>query len=440
MSSVKFQDPYYVEVVNATLISGDGQKNVNLKDYMLSISIVEDLFTPYIHCEINIFDHTSLATNFPLVGEEFFNITFYTDKEQQTTYNFLIYKNISGGFSETNKMQYYTLVGVSVDRIIDSGINFSKSFNGLSYAGIVDSIFNDYFSSLNKKIFIEPTKGVQKFIVPGISPFSAINLCRRRSVPVREPYSPYIFFQNQEGFNYVSLETLYRNALAKPESRILHSYVQKLPKANVEERSVSPLDNLTMGDNSINDVISFDVVEKYNTLDKVKNNVYSGTVSYFDITTKSFSLGKEHNINKNKNNFALGNSKGEFNTSSFIQKFLLGKTSGPVIPVDSARVFDGSTIDYLPDAYGSIKAYLELMIQERLFINIYGNNQIKAGDRFNFGAVLPNGALDPTTGGSYLISSLKHIITFETQPRYIIAMECIRGNFMLPIGEIVNAR
>jgi hypothetical protein len=439
MSSIKFQDPYYVEVDNAVLTSSDGSKNVDLKDYLISISIVEDIYSHFIHCELNIYDYESLSTSFPLLGEEYFRITFYTDKQEQTTYDFLMYKNIAGGFSDTNKMQYYTLVGVSLDKVIDSGLSISKSYSNLSYAGIVDKIFNDYFSKLNKRIFIEPTKGIQKFIVPGISPFQAVELCKKRSIPVKEPYSPYLFFQNQNGFFYTTFDGLYKSAAASDSTKILHSFVQKLPRSDIEERSVSPLDNLTLGDNSINDVISFDVVEKYNTIDKIKNNAFYGTTRYFDVTTKSFSV-KEFNVNKYKNNYKLGNNGGEFNTGPFINNFLNAKSAGPLIPVNSARVFDGSTVDYFPDAYSSMQAYLELIIQERVNVNIYGDNKIKAGDSFNLGAILPNGKLDPTVGGSYLISTVKHLITFDTQPRYINSLECIRGNFMMPIGDIVNAR
>lgn len=427
-------DSFHVNLESVILASRDGSKTLNLKDYIYSISIVEDVFSPFIHCEINVFDYNYISTKFPLIGEEFLSITFSADK-QQTTFNFLVYRNSFGGFNDTNKMQYYTLFGTTLPYALDGAIKVSKSFSNLSYGEIVNNLFNSYFSNSQKIIKVEPTKGIHKFIVPGISPFSAISLCKKRSVSVKEPYTPFLFFENQEGYNFVSVNTLFGNSLQLPGAQIRHAFVNNLPGQDEKERSLSPLSTNVVAENTINDVLSFDVVDKYNTVDKLRHNVFYSSVRFFDLTTKALNT-KEFKLSDSKNKFFLGNG-GEFNTPFLTDELSRGfSISGPLTVVDTGRVFDQSSVDFYPDALASMNAYKELMLQERVTINIYGDNTIKAGDVFNFVAVLPTGKLDPTVAGNYLIISLKHLITIDSQARYIQALECVKGNYIDDIGGL----
>jgi len=426
------KDAFHVDLKSATLISGNSEKFLDLKDYILSISVVEDIFSPYVHCELNIFDYNYITTKFPLIGEEYFSLVFSSDGQEETKYDFLIYRNSLGGFNDTNKMQYYTLYGTTLPYAIDGAIRVSKSFNNQSYAEIVSNLFNDYFK---KTIKVEPTKGVQRFIAPGVSPFTAIDLCKKRSISVKEPYTPYVFFENQKGYNYVSVNALFNTSIRSPSSKILHYYVNTLNAGDDQERSLSPMSLNVVGPNALNDVLTFDIIDKYNTVDKMRNNVFYSSARFFDITTKSFSV-KEFDLNKKKETFLLGNG-GEFNTPRFVQALSKGfSASGPFTVVSTARAFDQSSVDFYPEAMASMNAYKELMLQERVSINIYGDSTMKAGDSFKFGAVLPTGKLDPTVSGNYLIISLKHIITIDSQPRHITAIECIRGNYIDDIGDI----
>ena len=57
---------------------------------LLSVDIYEDIYTPYVYCEILIIDYNKLASSLPLMGEEFFTIRFKTSEGQFISYTFYL--------------------------------------------------------------------------------------------------------------------------------------------------------------------------------------------------------------------------------------------------------------------------------------------------------------------------------------------------------------
>jgi hypothetical protein len=60
----------------------------------------------------------------------------------------------------------------------------------------------------SKKIDVQQTKGIQKVLVQSQQPFDAISMLRKRSISIDNKSSSYVFFENQEGFHFKTLEKL----------------------------------------------------------------------------------------------------------------------------------------------------------------------------------------------------------------------------------------
>lgn len=429
-------DNYSVDVHNCFIVSADGSVVKDIKNNILSVNIVEDIFTPFIACDVAIIDYNQLSETFPLVGEEYFIINFSKDggkgqEIKQTSYTFLLYKQSQIGVGENNRYQGYVLHGISYARVADANVYFSQSFHG-KYSNMVESIFNQYFSSTGKNIVVEPTKGVQKYVVPITNPMVAINALRKRALSEKEPYTPYLFFENQEAYYFTSIHTLFTNALTKQKAKIKHYYVN----AFIAEGQKTPLTDPTIiiGQNALNDVISLNILHKYDTMSKARNNTFSMTSKYFDLTTKAF-VRIPFNLSEKQKSFFLGN-QNKTNTDAFQNKLEGIGIGGPYTVVDIGRVADGCSQDFYPDAMASMSAYTDLILQDRVVVNMYGDNNIKAGDAINLAITNIDGKLDPSLAGNHLISSVKHMITFDTQPRYIVSVECLKGSYITEIGKM----
>lgn len=431
-------DNFSVNLENVFIVSKDGSKTLDIRNNVLSISIVEDIFSPYITCHVGVLDFDQISTKFPLVGQEYLVINFSKDKGttseyKQSSYTFLIHTQTESGIGENNKFQGYVLRGVTVERFLDQSLTFSKGYHS-SYGEMVRNIFNEYFGSLGKEIRIEPTQGIQKFVVPYASPLQAIDIIRKRCISTSEPYTPYLFFQNRDNYIFSSYNTLFTNALQTERSKIVHYYTNNI--AENEDRSPGFTSSIVIGENAINDILSLSILSKYDTLDIVDNDAFSSVSSTFDLTTKSY-IRRNYRLS-DKRGFFLGN-RAPLYTTNFITELENLGSSGPYSISDVVgRYSDGNSQDFLPEAITSMKSYITLAMQEKMILNVYGDNNFKAGDSIFLGVTTFDGKFDPSLTGNHLISTVRHVITLDSQPRYITALECLKGSYFRPVENFDN--
>ena len=65
----------------------------------------------------------------------------------------------------------------------------------------------------NKKLVVEKTSGIRKFVAPNVRPFDFIKTMTRESISTINRSSHYLFFENLRGFHFVSLQNLYKEAI-----------------------------------------------------------------------------------------------------------------------------------------------------------------------------------------------------------------------------------
>ena len=84
--------PGKVTIILAQIYNNLGAMDV--VNNLLSIDIYEDIYTPYVYCELVVIDYNKLASSLPLMGEEFLMISFKTEDGQVITYRFYLYQQI----------------------------------------------------------------------------------------------------------------------------------------------------------------------------------------------------------------------------------------------------------------------------------------------------------------------------------------------------------
>lgn len=439
-SEFKSFDEYSVDVDGIFLVSADGSKPLDIKNFVISLSIVEDILNPFISCHIVVMDFDDIAASYPLIGQEYLIVNFTKKKGgvyRQSSFTFLLYSQTKGGVGENNKFQGYVLNGVTIERFRDKSLSFSRSFHD-TYSGMISKIFDLYLKNTGKELFVEPTQSVQKYISPFISPLEAIEVIRKKSVSKKEPYTPFLFFQNQERFVFSSYNTLFSNSLSDPNAKKVHYYSNSL-HPNPADRSASPLASQVVDTDSINDILSVSILNKYDTVKLMDNNTFSSTAFLFDLTTKSYRR-PSYKLSSKENSFNFGN-PGRFLKNSFTNELENRGSPGSYYVTDViGRYSDGSAKDPFPEAVSSMMSYLEIATHERVVVNLYGDNNFKAGDAIKLGIVGiqyddDTLQLEPTLSGSYLISTVRHMITFDSQPRYVVSLECLKGNYLKDIEE-----
>lgn len=273
MNTLQFAGDVFIEKLVVTTSAGKYQ---DITNQVIGIQIFEDIFSPFITGSLVIKDSLDLVNMFPLVGEERLDMKITTPA--------LITGNMEYKFAIT-KMTNRTIIGdrltgyelhfISIESIVDVNIKISKTYSG-KCSDIVKTLLTDSEFGLNsdKTIIIEETSNRTKYTSNYWSVIKNINYMADTSVNTN--YSPsFLFFENRNGFNFVSLETLYENAIY--QEFVYDNYIRDVKSNGNSSR------NITEDYKRIKNIkvpVSFDYIKRN------QDGLYGSRMYTYDITTK----------------------------------------------------------------------------------------------------------------------------------------------------------
>jgi hypothetical protein len=420
--------PSDVTIEEISISSFNKEKSYTLINYANQIDIFESIYSPVIFAELQIQDSDGLYSRFPLIGQEFIDISFSTPGSEPTKYKFMTRgAPVNMQLNNNLKSATYTLKLVSVDALFNltaSSLNNKGEFVPKvvkdNVTGIVKDILKEDLK-VKVPIHVSNTKGVFQFAIRyGVStdtgphnPFKWIDYLRKgyaRSAKYES--DAFNFFLNKHGYFFITKEQLVENgvkALAKNESdkRFFFDTTRNEDNRNVRMRDILAYNHR----NNISD-----------TIDYISSGGFSGLASSLDTLTfgvKTSIYGD--NIGADKFQKTDENAGNQF-TSDFSRMF--GKTI-PISRLVSTRG-DLAETNYIEKLVKSqaLSAKMEL---NKLEIEVYGDSELAAGDVIE--VTLPS-AMSATEesqemrlySGNYLVSYLRHMILNGNRPQHVISM------------------
>jgi hypothetical protein len=191
------------------IITSDNQL-VDVSDQVMHLNFYESIFSPCVTGDIVFGDGLSLSTVFGFQGNEI--VYLYLDKPSDPPNPikkyFRLYKS-SNRTAESQSIQNYKLNFCSEELILSSQFYVRKSYRGTTIDKIILDILNSYLKVDSSKIdsnnFEKPSAS-DSFIVPRMRPLEAILWLASRAYGNNR--NNYFFFENRDGFNFVSYEKL----------------------------------------------------------------------------------------------------------------------------------------------------------------------------------------------------------------------------------------
>ena len=392
---------------------------LNILPQVITMNVYEDLTKPTLYAEFIMQDAIDIPGNFPIVGEEMIEVQFITPAEgysTPTTYTFQVIEITDMVEQPDKSYSNYIIRAVSYQHIKNTQRMVMQSYDDFIHS-IVKSIMKDYLDTelgtpLRKDVFIEETKDTVKLTIPKLRPFAAIDFIRKRSISKDNAKSIFLFYENKEGFNFFTLDSLVkigRDQEKRPFYRVPES-------TNVTENSA---DSFSYDKQEFRTIETYEIIVRQSTYKKISGGGLKNTVKSFDITSKKFT--QRDNLLKDNTPITM-DAKGQLSVSNLlINKF---KDSG-VESVSATTVDIGSN---LIDSFGA-KEILE---------SFFGENAIRIlvpGDSdMTIGRIIEVELPDLSTGttkrddsrfisGNYLVSKLRHIIAGD---EHKMALECVK--------------
>lgn len=365
----------------------------------MDLEIIEDIYNSCISGYISIIDTIGLKEFFPIIGEEKIKITFTTDENEFLYFNneFYIIKisNEENITSKSKIVKGLKLYFTSIEQLNNHKYKFSKSYNHQNVSDIFNDIFNNLLNS-KKDTNIEETKNSINFVMPYWNPFKSINFLCKHALSKKYNDPGYIFFQDKEKFNFISIISLLKNNDKKYEV-VLHDIKQN------EKKTVGYIGN----------VEEYKQIRTVDILKSLKEGTRGNTVYTWDLSLKSYikntiDFEKSH-TNTNIGNYTLFKKDEIYNNSNIdiFNNFINDRIVG--------------TLEYQNQIHEQTKINLRnriiyKLIEENLIsVIIAGNSDLTAGKLVDvkYRSADKNEMLNEMLNGIMLIKSLKHKINMS---------------------------
>jgi hypothetical protein len=406
-------------IVSLNMLSGQFI-TIDLKPSMIELSIYEDIYSNFISGEIMIVDAQGYVEKMGMQGNEYIRISFGKDDNKDIRIDkiFRVYK-----ISSRQKMSGYDADGYVIhfcsdEVILSEQYRISKAYSNKVVSDMIYDILKTHLKVPDNKLNvnnIQKSKGLYNFVIPNFKPFEALNWLSMYAQPASADAigSDMILYENGEGYNFASLQTLFKK---KEFFRYQYRPKNVSPKefCDDEHQVFNVLGyEITNSFNSVEGVSSGMFANRLMTLDPLAQRYLKTDFNYKDYQEKAGSLNKNPIVNNMENRF--GDALYESPEGCF--KLAFGNKNQ-------------SSIDYIKNRPGSVngdiyaetflsqrKSQLALANYTRMKIFISGDPNVTIGNTIKFDLLTQNPATpdepkeyDEQYSGKYLITAVRHLI------------------------------
>ena len=251
---------------------------------LLSTVIVQNLYNPNIEMSMTISEGKGHLTSFNqkgLQGQEFVafkatkpGLEDPTGKPAPTEVDLQFWcrsvEDIS--FGDKGDTQTYQLNCLTKESILNAFSSVNQSYS-TSYSNTANSIFVSHIqkNSIAKKYFKDygdinletrsfdthDSKLVNDFVIPGLKPFNAIDMCARRSFIPSSFANLWTFYQDFDGYHFYNIEQLIKDGKEKadkdPENFVLeYNVIQDKESSSRIDRQVHKISGVEGSDTYLN--------------------------------------------------------------------------------------------------------------------------------------------------------------------------------------------
>jgi hypothetical protein len=406
----------------------------DLKDSMIEITYFEDIFSNTITGRLILGEAEGFIEKLHLNGNEFIRLTFTkaSDKHFIIDVLFRIYKISDRQLVNNMQTEGYILYFCSEELILSEQYKVSKSYPQTKISDIVTDITKNYLKVPgNKQVNVEDTKGIYDFVVPNFKPFEAINWLSTYAQSSGKGVfgSDMLFFENNKGYNFSSLQTLFNQSPYRT-----YNYEPKnidTKDQPIQDKMYSVLSYKFMNTiDTLGAINSGQFANQLITVDPLLQRYITTNFNYSDYFEKSQSLNKYPIVNDMENR--VGDKI--YETPQAVIKVSPGNHGQKDVPFIGNK--PGS---YAHDIFAEVyipnrTAQLTLSNYNKIKLVIDGDPGALAGYVINFNllSLTPKSTdkkPDDFYSGQYLISAVKHSINIGG---YTTVLEIVKDSVVKP--------
>lgn len=401
-----------IKIKSISIETHAGKGAIVNHDQIVAIDIFEDMTKPTMFATIVLLDTLDLVTKLPIIGEEKIELVVETPGiTEPTTFKFRCYQVGEIQPSSNGKGVKYTMQCVSEEHLHNSSI-IRYHMDGL----ISDMVERILITSLKtkKSIFQEKTVGIETLNIPKLKPLAAIDFLRQRAVGLNHKMSPYVFFENQYGFNFGTIQGIFEKGLKEVDTVGREFSFKQNPMLSPERQA-----------ESYRSILDFQIIYSGESYKKLQQGAFKMITQTFDLATKKFER-IDFNLEEKLSEMMADKKKTISNSSTWMDEFAQNAPQAFFAIKDSTR----PTLFTLENIAGK-NAFTILLNEDVTRVMVPGDTGLAAGHvvRLNvpeIDGLTSRKKLDTTRTGNYLIVRLRHMISFTQKIKHSIVFDCVQ--------------
>ena len=393
----------------------------NFLEFFGSLDIYQNMFNSFMTADLVILDGASFIEKYNISGNEDFEIEFQGyGRDEAMKYKFKIVEQVANVPINNLRAKQVSFRLVSDEFLTDSSTSISKSYN-VGTKEVVNDIVKSFLKS-NKKIFVEDTKSIPIIIIPYLSPFKALDFLKQRTVSEKYRSSSFLFFENNNGFNFTTVEGVVDRESKK---KIQEFFQSEAISQNIKSGGTSS----DIDSNHL--FFNYTISSSFDLVSTFKNGGLKPNVTQYDLTTKKYQ--SRLFLNDPSTSIFIDNTsnKNPLVSDVVFQQYSQNNSKPLFIPFSKYKDTTNPTTNFIFDTVAERICFSSLFTQKRVYVDIPGNTLLEAGSIINlrvarYDALNSKKELNEMESGLYLVTACKHSITNADSAKYDTHLELMR--------------
>ena len=414
-------------------------KTVDLRQETVEINIYEDILKGGLTGSILVADTHSLITSLPITGEEGLSIKIRTPgfNHENSSLDFtgermFTINKISIRAELSQGSQIYSLSFVSQELMMANRITVSKSYTDNISAMVADILSSEQYIGTKKELFIEPTQGVRKIVIPNSYPYAAINKLADESYSAKNSSPHYLFYEDADGFHFRTLQDLYE----QPSLGMFHygeNFKNNLTSTDFEHKEETII--------YLKRILKFELHNNNDMFENARSGMLASTNIAHDIYSKKYTKEEYNYFDEFETNKRISNtSNPKYSENINLNIYSKGRTF--VNPISTSDGNDANhSGSYTPNKKNEMSfsdrqsRMFEMLKGTSLTATIPGNTATRVGktlilDLPVIGINHDDEVTDKYLSGNFMVQKIRHQFSIPTKQHFIhmqLTKDCIES-------------
>lgn len=413
--------------------SVDGKNKVDVTNSIIFIDYFEDILSPCVTMTMTLMNSASLVNILPIRGGERVVLdvdTAFGNFKLDSEYSMYVYK--ASNINQTTTREMFTLYLVSREGLTNETARCQKKYRGNVKTTVEDILKNVLLTKKYKSDNIEGTANSYSFIGNQKKPFHILTWLCPKAIPQYDGgvsgggrsgeakgTAGFLFYENKDGFNFKSIDSLVSNAKVGAASADLKD-IPYYFYSQINE-SKKEINNLK--------ILNFNFEKNIDLMKSLRVGMYANKTYFYDLYENKLDQYSYYLKNEIKNK--LGTNKNIPVPKGFeesITRIMFRTSDRGVLDNDGVTAESGRDV---ADMAKSFSRY-NILFTQALNMIVPCNVKLKAGDIIyaEFPSIerTEDKQVDEEQSGYYLIKELRH--HFESA-QVITSLKLIRDSYGL---------